>query len=175
MPTQPAEYSEAAELLGMLHNQRKLLRATAHGLTGAQAAEESTVSDLTIGGLLNHAATSERFWIDVFAERPREFDFDPDQYRMPAGQTVAGMLDAHEKVEEETARTVAELGDLDKLVQLPKFPWTDDDEGERWPRRRILFHLLREIAHHCGHADIIREAIDGANTTMQMARINAEG
>lgn len=166
-------HSEAAELLGMLHNQRRLLRATARGLTDAQGRERSTVSELTIGGLLNHAAATERFWMDVFAERPVEFNFDPGQYLMPEGATLDGLIDAHEKVEEDTARTVAELGDLDAIVQLPAFPWSG--EAERWPRRRILIHLLREIAHHCGHADIIRETIDGANTTAQMAEIQAEG
>jgi len=175
MSTQPPQYSEAAELLGMLHNQRQLLRATARGLTAAQGRERSTVSELTIGGLLNHAAATERFWMDVFAERPCEFNFDPSQYLMPEDATIDGLIDAHVKVEEDTARTVAELGDLDRIVQLPAFPWADDDKGDRWPRRRILLHLLREIAHHCGHADIIREAIDGANTTMQMAQIQAEG
>ena len=172
MPAEPPPYSEAAELLGMLHNQRKLLRATAHGLTDAQAAQRSTVSELTIGGLIKHAATTEGFWIDLFAERTRDFDFDPGQYHMADGETLSGLLDAYAKVAEETRRTVTELGDLDKLVPLPEFPWSG--EREQWPRRRILFHVLREIAHHCGHADIIREAIDGANTTMQMARINAE-
>lgn len=166
-------HSEAAEIVGMLHNQRQLLRATARGLTDAQGRERSTVSELTIGGLLNHAAATERFWMDVFAERPVEFNFDPSQYLMPEDATIDGLIAAHVQVEEATARTVEELGDLGKMVELPKFPWSG--ETETWPRRRILFHLLREIAHHCGHADIIREAIDGANTTAQMAQIQAEG
>ena len=173
MTTEPPRHSEAAEILGMLHNQRQLLRATARGLSDAQGRERSTVSELTIGGLLNHAATTERFWIDVFAERAEAFNFDPGQYVMPEGTTMAGLLDAYVKVEEDTARTVAELGGLDTMVPLPAFPWSA--ETQRWPRRRVLFHLLREIAHHCGHADIIREAIDGANTTAQMAQIQAEG
>lgn len=169
----PTPSGEVAETLGMLHNQRKLLRATARDLTEAQAAQRSTVSELTIGGLLNHVATTETFWIDILAERPVAFNLDPDQYRIPAGQTLAGLLDRWAEVARATERTVTELGDLDHVVALPEFPWAPGT-NDHWTRRRVLLHVLREIAHHCGHADIIRESLDGANTTMQMAQINAE-
>lgn len=167
MPTTP----ELTELLGMLHNQRETLRVAAKGLTDEQAARQSTVSDLTIGGLLNHVATTEGFWLDVYAERAGGFIFDMDQYKMPAGATLDDLLARYAEVADRTRETLEADPDLDKQVKLPEFPWAPG-EPEVWPRRRILFHLLRETAHHCGHADIIREAIDGANTTMQMAALH---
>jgi hypothetical protein len=59
---------------------------------------------------------------------------------------------------------VAALPDLDVSVPLPRTPWSPHDPGH-WSVRRILLHLIRETAQHAGHADIIREALDGANTT----------
>lgn len=169
MPTTP----ELTELLGMLDDQRKWLHTAVHGLTGEQAAKRSTVSDLTIGGLLNHLATTETFWQAVYTETASEFNLDPAQYNMPDGATPAGLLARYNEVAARTREITEADPDLDKLVKLPEFPWAPG-EPEIWPRRRILFHLLREIAHHCGHADIIREAIDGANTTMQMAALHHE-
>lgn len=58
------------------------------------------------------------------------------------------------------------LGDLDRSVPLPKSPWSPP-ETVYWPARRILLYLIRETAQHAGHADIIREALDGASTTAQ--------
>lgn len=162
---------ELTELLGMLHNQRQTLRVAAKDLTDEQARQKSTVSDLTIGGLLNHVATSEGFWLDVYAERAKEFIFDPEQYEMPEGATLESLLARYAEVADRTRETTEADPDLDREVTLPEFPWAPG-EPEIWPRRRVLFHLLRETAHHCGHADIIRETIDGANTTMRMAELH---
>lgn len=172
MPGETATTTEADEILGMLNNQRRTLRTAAKGLTDAQARHRSTVSELTVGSLIKHAATTEAFWADVFAGRAVAFNFDPDQYRMTDDATIAGLLDRWTEVAAETERVVRSAGDLGETVELPEFPWAPGTH-DTWPRRRVLLHLLREIAHHCGHADIIREAIDGASTTMQMAEINA--
>nr|WP_249926140.1 DUF664 domain-containing protein [Streptomyces aureocirculatus] len=56
---------------------------------------------------------------------------------------------------------------LDRVVPLPEAPW-EPGVVPRWPVRRIVLRLLRETAQHAGHADIVREAIDGANTTAQL-------
>ncbi|HEY3684539.1 MAG TPA: DinB family protein [Streptosporangiaceae bacterium] len=172
MTAETTATTEADEILGMLHNQRKTLRTAARGLTDAQAMHRSTVSDLTIGGLVKHVANTEAFWTKVFAREDVAFDFDPEQYVMPEDTTIAGLLDRYAEVAAETERVVRAAGDLGETVQLPEFPWAPG-QRDTWARRRVLLHLLREIAHHCGHADIIREAIDGASTTMQMAEINA--
>ena len=54
------------------------------------------------------------------------------------------------------------IGDLDQPVPVPKgVPWYPDDV-DAWSVRWVLLHLIEEIARHAGHADIVREAIDGA-------------
>jgi hypothetical protein len=58
-----------------------------------------------------------------------------------------------------TDRVVAELPDLDVSHALPEAPWFEP--GARWSARRVLLHIIAETAQHAGHADIIREALDG--------------
>jgi uncharacterized damage-inducible protein DinB len=172
MPAETTATTEVDEILGMLHNQRKTLRTAARGLTDAQAMHRSTVSDLTIGGLVKHVATTEAFWANVVAGHDVAFELDSEQYVMPESATIAGLLDRYAEVASVTERVVREAGDLGEMVELPEFPWAPGT-NDTWSRRRVLYHLLRETAQHCGHADIIREAIDGASTTMRMAEINA--
>lgn len=57
---------------------------------------------------------------------------------------------------------IAEVESLDDLIPQPTAPW--QPEREWWSVRKMALHLLRETAHHCGHADIIREALDGQST-----------
>ncbi|MDQ1017267.1 mycothiol transferase [Streptomyces afghaniensis] len=61
---------------------------------------------------------------------------------------------------------MAGLPDLGRRALLPTTPWSPP-EPQYWSARRILLHLIRETAQHAGHADIIRETLDGASTTAQ--------
>ncbi|MDT7712983.1 MAG: hypothetical protein QOG46_1677 [Pseudonocardiales bacterium] len=72
------------------------------------------------------------------------------------------MLDQYEKVARRTDRVVAELPDLDISHPLPEAPWFEP--GARWSVRRVLLHIVAETAQHAGHADIIRESLDGARS-----------
>jgi len=163
----PAE-GERADLLNMIEDQRRTLLITLRGLTEEQAVTRSTVSELTLGGLVKHLTATEDFWIGLATGRDPAFVMGDDPHRLADGETLAGALDAYTTTARATASAVAALPDLDATVLLPEFPW-DPGVRDAWPVRRILLHLLRETAHHCGHADIIREALDGANTTHQMA------
>lgn len=58
--------------------------------------------------------------------------------------------------------TVATLPDLNAAHPLPKAPWFEP--GARWSARRALMHIIAETAQHAGHADIIRESLDGATS-----------
>ncbi|MDX5451676.1 MAG: DinB family protein, partial [Rhodococcus sp. (in: high G+C Gram-positive bacteria)] len=78
---------------------------------------------------------------------------------------VAGLLERYEAIAKETEAFVAGLEDLDLPVPLPTAPWAP--ERQWWSARKVLLHIIRETAHHSGHADIIRESLDGANTTRQ--------
>ena len=63
---------------------------------------------------------------------------------------------------EQTDELVAALPDLDASQPLPEAPWFEP--GARWSARRVLLHVIAETAQHAGHADIIRESLDGAKS-----------
>ena len=81
---------------------------------------------------------------------------------MLEGETLAGLLEAYEQVALRTDELVAALPDLDATQPLPEAPWFEP--GARWSARQVLLHVVAETAQHSGHADIIRESLDGAKT-----------
>ncbi|MEU9605639.1 DinB family protein [Streptomyces sp. NPDC048057] len=160
---------ERGELLQALAEQRELLLITVRGLTDAQAAERTTVSELTLGGIVKHLARGEAVWAQVVTKGDGELPagmLDMEQYRMVEGDTLAGLLAQYEAAARGTEEAVAALPDLDRVVPLPKTPWSPP-ETVYWSARRVLLRLIRETAQHAGHADIIRETLDGASTTAQ--------
>ncbi|MGH3796072.1 MAG: DUF664 domain-containing protein [Pseudonocardiaceae bacterium] len=84
------------------------------------------------------------------------------QHRLLPGETLAGVLEEYERVASRTDEVVATLPDLGLSHPLPKAPWFEP--GARWSARRALLHIIAETAQHAGHADIIRESLDGAKT-----------
>ena len=163
--------AERASLLGMLAEQRNFLRFTLKGLDQEQAVERTTVSELTLVGLVKHVTQVERNWIRFIREgAPQNVDYeDPashheheNGFRLVDGETLAGVLADYERAEEETERFIADLPDLEVSHRLPDAPWFP--EGLSWSARDVLLHLLRETAQHCGHADILRESLDGQKT-----------
>lgn len=168
---------ERTGLLGYLTRQRTALRLAAYGLTDNQAREAPTRSTLSIGGLIKHVAATEEYWIDLVLQRRREPAGDEDDYmanfRLGSDETLAGILARSDEVAEETERAIAGISDLDQLVPIPKgVPWFPDDV-DAWSVRWVLLHLIEETARHAGHADIIRESIDGATAMPLLAA--AEG
>ncbi|WP_435191603.1 DinB family protein [Streptomyces sp. bgisy126] len=158
---------ERGELLRALAEQRELLLIAVRGITDAEAARRTTVSELTLGGIVKHVARGERVWTQVLAEGDGELPegmLDMGQYRMAENETLAVLLERYATAARMTEGTVAGLADLDLSVPLPRTPWSPP-ETVYWSARRILLHLIRETAQHAGHADIIREALDGASTT----------
>jgi uncharacterized damage-inducible protein DinB len=164
---------ERADLLAMLAKNRHFLRFTTRDLTDDQARERSTVSELCLGGLIKHVTEVERRWADFILEGPSAMpDFSTmteedmttrtEQFRLLPGETLAGVLDAYSDVARRTDELVAALPDLDAAQPLPNAPWFTP--GERWSARRVLMHITAETAQHAGHADIIREALDGAKS-----------
>jgi Protein of unknown function (DUF664) len=85
-----------------------------------------------------------------------------DGFRMLAGETLSGLLDEYGAVAGRTDVLVRTLPDLDASHPLPEAPWFEP--GARWSARRVLLHIIAETAQHAGHADIIREALDGAKS-----------
>ncbi|MEV5463330.1 DinB family protein [Streptomyces sp. NPDC002788] len=158
---------EKTVLMNAFAEQRELLLITVRGLTDVQAARRTTVSELTLGGIVKHLAQGEEVWARIMVRGDGELPdgmLDMGQYRMAEGDTLAGLLERYARAARGMEEAVAGLPDLDRSVPLPRTPWSPP-EIVYWSARRILLHLIRETAQHAGHADIIREALDGANTT----------
>jgi hypothetical protein len=168
----PPLTDERQLLLAYVAQQRDGVRYAAHGLTDEQARLAPTASPLTVGGLVKHAAQMERSWIDTALQRESApVDYDAG-FRLGDGESLADALADLEAAGRETETAFARLG-LDDPVPVPRgVPWFPDDV-EAWSVRWVLLHLVEELARHAGHADIIRESIDGA--TMYQLMAAAEG
>lgn len=162
--------TERADLLTSLDRQRHFLRFTTRDLTDEQAAQRTTASELTIGGLIKHVALVEQRWARFIVDGPSAMAPDPaappdawvNTFRMVDGETLAGLLERYEEVAEQTQKLVEALPDLNSTQPLPPAPWFKGQPP--WSARRVLLHVIAETAQHSGHADIIREALDGAKT-----------
>ncbi|MBN0973443.1 MULTISPECIES: DinB family protein [unclassified Gordonia (in: high G+C Gram-positive bacteria)] len=157
---------EKRDLLILLQDQRNMLKITARNLSDDDARKQSTVSTLTIGALIKHLAHGEENAARVITERDENAEFDMSQamteYEMIGDETLAGWLTAYDRGAAEFDRVIADAESLDELIPQPTAPW--QPEREWLSIRAMIIHLIRETAHHCGHADIIREALDGQTT-----------
>ncbi|MGZ0151432.1 DinB family protein [Kribbella sp. WER1] len=161
---------ERADILDLLATRRNFLRHTAQGLTDEQASTRSTKSELTVGGLIKHVMTVEQHWGE-FAQgkgQTAPVEFSPEviaewqkQFHFVEGETLADVLAAYEKVAAATEELVRTL-DLDAKYELQEAPW--QPPGVFWSVRMAFLHIASETAQHAGHADIIRETIDGQKT-----------
>ena len=96
-----------------------------------------------------------------------------DEFRLGPDETLASVLAMYDEVATETDAIVAGIADLDQPVPVPRdAPWYPDDI-DAWSVRWVLLHLIEETARHAGHADIVREHVDGADAFPLMAA--AEG
>ncbi|GAA1684564.1 DinB family protein [Kribbella sp. NPDC056951] len=160
--------NERDDIIDFLNKHRYFLRSAAEGLTDEQASTRSTVSELTIGGLIKHVSTVEQHWADFARtgtreDTPTEYTEEvlaawADQFRLVDGETLADVLASYEKIAAATDDLVRTL-DLNASYELPAAPW--QPPGVFWSVRRVFLHITAETAQHAGHADIIREAIDG--------------
>jgi uncharacterized damage-inducible protein DinB len=158
---------ERMDLLETLERHRGFLRFTVRGLDDEQAARQTTVSVLCLGGLIKHVAATEYAWMGfalggaegMAASVPEDWE---NQFRMLPGETLAGLLAGYDEVARRTTSIVNSLESLDTDHALPQAPWFEP--GARWSARRVLLHLIAETSQHAGHADIIREALDGQKT-----------
>jgi uncharacterized damage-inducible protein DinB len=165
---------EREALLGYLAQQRYVLKLTAHGLTDEQARSTPSASTLSVGGLIKHVSATEHYWIQalVLGHDIDERDYEGN-FRLGPGESLASVIDAYDDVADATTNAVAGIDDLGRPVPVPKgVPWFPDDV-EAWSLRWVLLHLIQETARHAGHADIVRESVDGATAFPLMAA--AEG
>lgn len=184
MPTlAPPVHDERHALREFLAYHHSAFVAVAYGLTDEQARSTPSVSSLSIGGLIKHIIGVQKSWMQRVAVAPNEPPADDrpfeeraqeyqEQYQMRPDETLAELLDALITQNAESLRLL-ETADLDTAVPVPRdAPWFPDDV-DTWSVRWVLQHLIAELARHAGHADIIRESIDGA--TMYELVAAAEG
>ena len=168
----PPVADERDALLGYLGQQRLAVRISAHGLTDEQARMTPTAGTLSIGGLVRHLTAMERGWTAMVEGR---YDAGQEDYEanfvLPSDMSLADALDEYAEVTAETHRSVSAIADLGQPVAVPRgVPWFPDDI-DAWSVRWVLLHLIEETARHAGHADIVREAIDGATAFPLMAAV----
>ena len=164
---------ERDALLHFLAQHRDAIITAAFGLTEEQARSTPSASANSIAALIQHGAATERYWIDLMLrlESVVPDDDDPQRFNVGPDVTVADLIADYRRCGEETEEIVAGLDDLELAVPLPAAPWFPPDGvvSARW----VLFHLIQETCRHAGHADIIRETIDGANAFMLIAEAEA--
>ncbi|WP_109472232.1 DinB family protein [Ornithinimicrobium cavernae] len=164
--------SERETLVEIYDDQRHNLLIAMRGLSEEQARTRSTSSQLTLGGLLKHVTLNEQGWLRTITEADPDAEFDmaaaEHAYELTEGETFQQWLEEFAAQAARTNAFIREVPDLEALIPLPRAPWAPDPGHQSV--RRILLHMFRETAHHSGHADIIREELDGASTTMTMAR-----
>ncbi|MYX15393.1 DUF664 domain-containing protein [Streptomyces sp. SID8374] len=184
----PALDGERADLLAELAEARAALIRTVRGLGDEQIAERPTVSALCLGGLVKHVASTEESWLRFVVEGPSAMAFDlpegvtwedfaagtasaypqwaidrRNDFQVLPGETLAGILARYEEVAARTEKAVADLPDLSVTHPLPDVPW--NEPGAVRSARRVLIHVIAETTQHAGHADILREAVDGQTST----------
>ncbi|HTW18964.1 MAG TPA: DinB family protein [Mycobacteriales bacterium] len=163
MPTLIADPRE--QLLAFLEQQRSLVRLAAFGLTDEQAAASPSASALSVGGLLKHLAAVERAWTDHLLRRTPPFDEAVADYaagfRMEGSDNLPTLIADYEAASRATDEALRSMP-LDHPVPVPHdVPWFPKDL-EAWDAHWVILHLIEETARHAGHADIIRESVDGA-------------
>ena len=164
---------ERADLLAVLASHRRFPRFTARDLTDEQARQRTTVSELCLGGLIKHVTSAERGWTNFILEGPSAIGGVSDMtetdwarraagFRLLPDETLEGVLADYADAASRTDELVASLPDLDLAHPLPEAPWFPP--GAKWSARHALLHIIAETAQHAGHADIIRESLDGQKT-----------
>ena len=167
-PSNPDQ--ERADIIETLRLHRRFLRRTVEGLDDGAAAQRTTVSELCLGGLIKHVALVEDSWVRFVLDGPSAMSgFDvsamatrSDGFRMLAGETLGGLLAQYEEVAARTDDLVASIPSLDLSHPLPEAPWFPPNTSRS--ARRVFLHIVAETAQHAGHADILRETLDGQKT-----------
>jgi len=159
-PEPPISGSEKDVLVGFLNFLRETILWKADGLSDEELRRTHAPSSLTLLGIVKHLAYVERWWFQkMFLDADVDFPWteeDPDaDWRVEPHDTTQAIRALYRQ-ECAIANRIVDEHDLDDTIRSTARP---DREGMqlRW----IVAHMIEETARHCGHADLIREAIDG--------------
>lgn len=166
----PPVLDERSALVAYLHQQQDAFRAVSHGLTDEQAGLTPTPSTLSVGALVKHATGVQRSWLGYALAAPGPAHDGRSQADREAAYRDEFTFHPHDRLEAVLAEfngvcaqvlDAVRTLDPDTPVPVPSAPWFPRDV-DAWSVRWVWFHLVEELARHAGHADIIREAVDGA-------------
>ncbi|GAA1937030.1 DinB family protein [Streptomyces durmitorensis] len=180
--------AERAGLLAALATARSALTNSVRGLGDEQVGEHPTASALCLGGLIKHVASIEEGWLRFVVDGPSAMRYDlPDgvsweelaagtarefpqwaidhqnDFRMLPGETLTGIVTRYEEVAARSERIITSVPDLSATHPLPEAPW--HERGAVRSVRGVLMHVIAETAQHAGHADILRETLDGQKSS----------
>lgn len=163
----PDTYSETDALVGYLDAQLDGLRTAAHGLTEEQARRTPCRSALSVGGLLKHATYVMRSRTEPGGgtdspATPEAYSAFADSFALRDDETLDGTLAAFDETRAAYLDAVRAV-DPGAVVDAPPAPWFGRTEPTPATERYSLLHHVEELARHAGHADILREEIDGAD------------
>lgn len=165
-PADPtAAPSERQGLEEFLDFYREVMRRKVIGLDSAALNRTVAASSLTLGGIIKHLSLVEEQWFveDILGQELSEpwaaIDWKVDRdwdFESAADDTPDYLLELHAKACEQSRQILAGIDDLDTLVAR------EPSSGDRFNVRWVLIHMIEEYARHVGHADLIRESIDGS-------------
>jgi uncharacterized damage-inducible protein DinB len=165
MRTDPDKNAPELTMLSeYLDVQREIMLFKSEGLTKSQMAQPLPPSDMTLAGLLYHLALVEEAWLEVrFAGLPRrdpwidiDWDADPDwEWRTAQDLEPDAVRQRYEEACERSRQVVTNSSGADQVSVA------SNDKGVHFTLRWVLLHLIEETARHAGHADLIRQSIDG--------------
>ncbi|MGC5031867.1 DinB family protein [Micromonospora sp. DT229] len=141
--------------LAFLSFARSCLLKKVDGLDDEQLRRRLVVSDTTLLGLVAHLTAAERYWFGyTLAGDPRYAEVDFGMVVAPDRRTDEVIADYRNAITESDTHIIA-AGGLDARTASPV---NDEPRTLRW----VLAHMTSETARHAGHADILRELLDGA-------------
>lgn len=163
----PQAYGEKDVLITNVLHQLAQVRTSVYGLSNEQAHSAPTASSLNLTGLLRHCALVAAGWSTMAAQQinmpdvPGDIGEDMDMEDCVAHPaTVDETLEFFDRCVTYASGQMESIADLSAPMPIPDAPWFPP-ELEFWEARWALTHVIGELARHAGHADVIRESIDG--------------
>ena len=166
-PEPPIASDELATLFGFLDFQRATLEWKCRSLSVTDLRKKIAASSITLGGILKHMTFVENHWFSDWLlgheklSPWREVDWSQDRdwdWNSAAGDTPAQLLELWHDACVLSRSNILSVLETGSLGQLAKRTWPS---GESPSLRWILVHMIEEYARHNGHADLLRESIDG--------------
>jgi len=167
----PGTWSESEVLVGFLDQQLSAIRAAAHGLTEEQARRTPCRSALSVGGIVKHVTHVLQGRLTTTAEPdPADLALFAASFALTGEETLAGTLEVFDRTRADYLARVR-ASDPGAEVVEPPAPWFGQLEPRTSVQRFRLVHHVEELARHAGHADILREQIDGASAPSLLAAV----